>query len=217
MAHQMSDNYRTLASLSRVDLLHELMQRGSLSVDELAEATGLHANTTREHLHRLIDAGFVHSEALHSDSRGRPRLLYTAAADPSDPHRAEKVQRAFERADQVRRLVSPSTAAEPVSDVDRQLDLLEDHMDECGFDASVDTDELRLTVHECPFDSLAAKNPQVCQVHFNLLARSIEQIDGPLEADELHARVPERGCWVTLRERGHEAVADAAGQELAHA
>ncbi|WP_176980793.1 helix-turn-helix transcriptional regulator [Paramicrobacterium humi] len=201
MATPLAANYRTLSSISRIDLLHMLMTRGTLSVDELAEATGLHANTTREHLHRLIDAGFVRSETLHKDSRGRPRLLYTAVTDPDDPHRAERVKQAFERADQVRRLVSPATASEPVSAADRQLDLLEDHMDECGFDASVDADELRLTVHECPYDKLAADHPQVCQVHYGLLSASIDQIDGPLEASELHARDPHTGCWVRLRQR----------------
>ena len=71
--------YRALASDKRVSMLHALQRsEGPLGVDELAAAVGLHVNTAREHLERLIDSGFVASEPELRTTRGRPRILYSA-------------------------------------------------------------------------------------------------------------------------------------------
>lgn len=71
--------YRALASDKRVSMLHALQRSDSpLGVDELAAAVGLHVNTAREHLERLIDSGFVASEPELRTTRGRPRILYSA-------------------------------------------------------------------------------------------------------------------------------------------
>lgn len=76
MATRHSIDFRVLTSLSRVNLLRELQTRGPLTVRELASTMGLHHNTTREHLHKLIDAGLVDSEPMPSPGRGRPQLRY---------------------------------------------------------------------------------------------------------------------------------------------
>ena len=71
--------YRALASDKRVSMLHALQRSdGPLGVDELAAAVGLHVNTAREHLERLIDSGFVASAPELRTTRGRPRILYSA-------------------------------------------------------------------------------------------------------------------------------------------
>ena len=71
--------YRALASDKRVSMLHALQRSDSpLGVDELAAAVGLHVNTAREHLERLIESGFVASERELRTTRGRPRILYSA-------------------------------------------------------------------------------------------------------------------------------------------
>jgi predicted ArsR family transcriptional regulator len=71
--------YRALASDKRVAMLHELQRSSeSLGIDELAASVGLHVNTAREHLERLIDSGFVESQPEQRTTRGRPRILYRA-------------------------------------------------------------------------------------------------------------------------------------------
>jgi predicted ArsR family transcriptional regulator len=71
--------YRALASDKRVSMLHALQRSdGPLGVDELAAVVGLHVNTAREHLERLIDSGFVASAPELRTTRGRPRILYSA-------------------------------------------------------------------------------------------------------------------------------------------
>ncbi|MEO7007019.1 MAG: helix-turn-helix domain-containing protein [Terrimesophilobacter sp.] len=193
--------YRTLASLSRVNLLRELQSRGTLTVEELAAATGLHHNTAREHLHRLIADGFVTCEPEGKDTKGRPRMLYSVANDPAhrnDPIQAAKVTAALRRADQVRQLLHADETLAPDSPLSRQVDVLDDHLDRTGFDARVETDELQVQLHNCPFSDLARQHPQVCLVHFGLLKGILEQVGGPLVAEELHPFVHPHSCTLDL-------------------
>ena len=70
--HQGWDEHQALASRSRAALLDVLRAEGSaLGVEALADAVGLHVNTTREHLDRLVGAG--------------PRLPFARAPDHAGP------------------------------------------------------------------------------------------------------------------------------------
>lgn len=74
-----------LGSSRRVELLDALQRHGACTVGELAAETGLHENTTREHLQRLIAEGYVRRERGTPAGRGRPRMQYRATR-PSDVH-----------------------------------------------------------------------------------------------------------------------------------
>ncbi len=71
---------RALASPSRNELLHLLQQRGPTTIADLAEGTGLHPNTVREHLARLLEVDLVRREAEVRTVRGRPRMFYRATS-----------------------------------------------------------------------------------------------------------------------------------------
>ena len=193
--------YRTLASLSRITLLHELQQRGAMTIVELAGAAGLHHNTAREHLHRLISDGFVSCAAEHRDSKGRPRMLYSAAIAPDGRDgsiRAAKVGQALLRADLLRRML-PVRATTTVSvPMRRQLDALDDHLDQTGFDGRLDADGLHVHLHACPFSDLVKDHPEVCSVHFGLLRGVLAQAGGPLDADQLHPYAQPDTCTLDL-------------------
>jgi predicted ArsR family transcriptional regulator len=76
--------HAALATPARARLLDLLRAHGgALDARELAEMCGLHVNTTRFHLDVLADAGVVTRERRMSGRRGRPRLLYRAAAEPA--------------------------------------------------------------------------------------------------------------------------------------
>ena len=160
--------YKTLDSLSRIKLLHELQTRGGLTVDELAEATGLHPNTAREHLQRLMAVGFVQSEPLLNGRRGRPTLRYRVAAP------------------------EPKTPPAP------QLEALGIHMARCGFDAAIEPGGRRMVMRDCPFASLSDDNPEVCQVHRALIADALVRAGGPLRAGELRRLVRDGECTIEL-------------------
>lgn len=161
--------FKTLDSLSRVNLLHALQQRGGLTVDELAEATGLHRNTAREHLHQLIAVGLVRAEPQLRGSRGRPVLRYRADGQARETDATR-----------------------------RQLDALGEHMGRCGFDATIEPGGRLMTMRDCPFAALSEENPQVCQVHRALIADALNRVAGPVRAGELRRFVTDRECTLEL-------------------
>lgn len=177
--------YKTLASLSRVNLLHELQTRGAMTVDDLAAATGMHHNTAREHLHRLIETGLARGDPIPRETRGRPKLLYRAATEPEDPQRQSRLRAAESRTEELRRILPLAGAPAPAR-ADPQLDILDDHMDQVGIEATIDTGAGCMTMHDCPFASIAETNPQVCRVHHGLIADALALVDGPMRAGELH-------------------------------
>lgn len=190
--------YRTLASISRINLLHELQQRGAQTVAELARATGLHHNTAREHLQRLIDAGFVDSEPIPTAHKGRPRLRYRAARGADSPSRAAWLASSEKRSELVRRLLRIDAVPADRTTRDRQMDVLDDHMDQCGFDAEIEQDGTRMSMHHCPFADLAKDNPQVCRVHFTLVQDALDTVDGPMHARDIHPFEASNTCTIDL-------------------
>lgn len=60
-----------------------------LGADEIAFEVGLHVNTVREHLDRLIESGLVTTETERRRTRGRPRILYSATAELEEPSDAK--------------------------------------------------------------------------------------------------------------------------------
>lgn len=190
--------YKTLASLSRINLLRELQVNGSRTIAELAGATGLHHNTAREHLHRLIEVGLVRSETIPRTTKGRPMMLYRAATEPDDPSRKARRRAADARTEQFRQLLPVGEAGEDRTPLDHQLEILDDHMDQCGFDADINADAGRMTMHDCPFSTLVKDNPQVCQVHFALVQDALRLADGPLRARALHPHSSPHVCTVDL-------------------
>ncbi len=175
--------YKTLDSLSRINLLHALQTRGALTVDELAQATGLHPNTAREHLHRLIAVGLVRSEPILRGVRGRPVLRYRASGAVPAPQGPASARPASQR---------------PAPHRPQQLAALDEHLGRCGFDAAVDPDAGRLTMRDCPFAALSEGNPQVCEVHRTLIADALRSTPGPVRAGRLRRLVTEHECTLEL-------------------
>ncbi|TFC81557.1 ArsR family transcriptional regulator [Cryobacterium cheniae] len=205
-------SYRTLASFSRIQLLYFLQQRGTMTVGDLAEATGLHHNTAREHLQRLIGDGFVTCRPERKDSKGRPRMLYSAAAGPDHADgsiRAAKAEAAERHGDQVRRMLRVEAVIH--SPLQRQLDALDDHLDGSGFDARLEIDGAvgdRVHLHECPYSEMVKAHPEVCRVHFGLLKSLLEGTEGPLSADALHPLVEPNTCVLDLHRSDVEPAPD---------
>lgn len=125
MSNRRVTTYRALASASRVTLLDALQHRDGMTVTELAEIAGIHPNTAREHLARLIDAGFVACEPEDRRTRGRPRMLYRVVAKPehvATPGHAADERDATAREELLRLLVQGFGTGTP-ADVERARDL----------------------------------------------------------------------------------------------
>lgn len=180
-------SYRTLASFSRISLLYHLQKRGTMTVTDLASVTGLHPNTVREHLQRLIDENYVTCEPEVREIKGRPRMMYSAVdgIDHLDDTKHEaQVALAELRAQQMRMML-------PIREISqtreqRQLDVLEDHLDQSGYDWDIDDAAGHIHLHQCPFADMVREHPEVCGVHFTILRSLLNQTGGPLAVERLH-------------------------------
>jgi predicted ArsR family transcriptional regulator len=83
--------HRVLSGVSRVAVLEVVRASGPLDVQAIAELVGLHPNTVRSHLDRLIEAHLVDSSIALRATPGRPRLLFSAPlradAHPDESYR----------------------------------------------------------------------------------------------------------------------------------
>jgi predicted ArsR family transcriptional regulator len=197
--------YGPISSYSRVQILHLVQSRPARSIQELHDATGLHANTIREHLQRLIEGGYVIAATEHRTTRGRPRTLYSAATgapDASSPVARQKVHAAARRGDLMRRML-PDAASDLGQDATYQFDALIEHLEESGFEPLVDDDALTVELTPCPH---AAGRPEhratLCAVHLGLMQGVLAEAGGPLVADCVLAAGPPQECTVQLRLTG---------------
>ncbi|MGW9631613.1 helix-turn-helix transcriptional regulator [Agromyces sp. NPDC055520] len=200
-----------LGSYSRVALLHLLQQRPEQTVTELAEAVGLHHNTTREHLQRLVDDGLVTVHPEHRTTRGRPRAMYSVATGSLDELNApahRRLRTAVERGELLRRGVPNGVDRDDGLDRNdalldrdavRQIDALDDHLDRAGFEPEYDTAEIEAGEFEvrlagCPYQSMVDEYREVvCSVHLGVIRTVLAHADGPIEARRL-LPFTEPGC-----------------------
>ena len=213
---------RVMSSASRVDLLHALQDDGPSTTAALAARTGLHENTVREHLERLVEARYVVREREHRTTRGRPRTVYRAVCrddvqrDPgSARHLAESVARArltslllqgygtgvddvAASARAAGRAMVDELPAPPSGALD-QLVALEAHLDQLGFDPLLDRERATFDLWRCPFLDLARQRPEVvCSVHLGLARGVLEQVGGPVRAERLVPFAAPRRCELHL-------------------
>lgn len=194
-------SYSAISSYSRVRLLHLLQERSERTIAELCEATGLHANTVREHLQRLIDGGYVVAQTEHRTTRGRPRVLYSAASAGVSPIAVRKAREAAARGDLMRRIMPWTDAADAAlpTEAVHQLDALADDLGDAGFDPVVDESALTLDLSPCPLaDSDPAARELLCQVHLGLMDGVLAQAGGPLHVAGMAPACDAAQCVVRL-------------------
>ncbi|WP_311878000.1 helix-turn-helix transcriptional regulator [Microbacterium forte] len=199
-----------ISTFSRVRILHALFEGGSAQNDgtrtraertigELCEATGLHPNTVREHLQRLIEGGYVIQASEHRTTRGRPRTLYSAvtgAADASSPIARNKAKAAALRGDLLRRVL-PASASALGRDATYQLDALIEHLEESGFEPVVDDEQLTVDLSPCPHAAGRAEDrPMLCSVHLGLMQGVLTEAGGPLAAEAVRTPALAADCAV---------------------
>ena len=69
----------------RARLVRRLASRGPASLDELANAAGVHPNTARTHLRALEAEGFVQRSTQGASAPGRPRTVFALRDDWTVP------------------------------------------------------------------------------------------------------------------------------------
>lgn len=181
-----------------MELLRALFDTPDRTVDELSAATGLHPNTTREHLQHLIEAGFVVSEVAEADGPGRPRRIYRPATAEHDNPIAESRARDAEHRGDLMRRVMPELDNGTGEGAQHQVDVLEDHLDRAGFDP-VFTDDVTVQLHTCPFINLVHEHKdRVCTTHLRVINATLERTDGPFTRGELLPFATKDCCTLRL-------------------
>lgn len=211
--------HRVLAGITRSRLLALLRAAdGPMGVRQLADAVGLHPNTVREQLDRLVGAGLAVRDVASPAGRGRPAMRYAAAnaaaGDDDTPYRALAAVLAEELALRTdgreaalgagerwgHRAASLPAAPPHAGDAREQLVAL---LDDAGFapePPGTESEPIRL--RRCPFGLLARQRQDVvCGVHLGLMRGALRELDAPLDAVRLEPFVEPDLCLAHLAER----------------
>jgi predicted ArsR family transcriptional regulator len=211
---------------SRARVLGVLQDAGAaLGVADVAEAVGLHPNTTRFHLDGLVDAGLVQRATEERETPGRPRTLYSARpevgrAGPRSYRLLAEILTSY-LAGQSRRPGAAAltagtewgrflarrpapfrrpTAEQATAELVRVLD-------EVGFAPEAVTvgRNRRVLLHHCPFREAAEQHREVvCSVHLGLMRGLLEESGAPLQADRLDPFVEPSLCVTHLAARARK-------------
>lgn len=211
--------YGPISSYSRVQILHQLQEHPRSTIADLCDVTGLHPNTVREHIQRLTDGGYITAEAEHRTTRGRPRMLYSAA-DGTTGETSEvathKAEAAAARGDALRKLF-PNTAHQLDDEAEHQLDALVEHLEESGFDPVIDEAALTLDLSPCPHAAASPEHrPTLCSVHLGLMQGVLTAAGGPLQTAFVCDPTHPSDCTVQLKLLTTRPAADAAEERTPH-
>jgi predicted ArsR family transcriptional regulator len=207
------ERHAVLADPTRRALLRVLAEAGGpLGVRELASLVGIHANSAREQLHRLEQAGMVRSLVAAPVGRGRPVHLFELRPDPdAEPFRALAGSLASELA----QLPSAAGVARAAGErwgqaavrerdeavaVDRHLERLAGLLDDAGFAPDAPApDDVEIRLRACPFLPLEGHQlAVVCRVHLGFVRGALRAIGSDRDAVAIEPFVQPGLCVARL-------------------
>ncbi|MEO7979859.1 MAG: helix-turn-helix domain-containing protein [Sporichthyaceae bacterium] len=193
---------------------------GPLSVAQVAEGRGLHVNTARFHLDGLVSDGLAERTAEERDTRGRPRILFTARAEASGPRSfrflAEMLTGLVASLDGAgpaaveagrawgRHLVDRPAPSQRV-DTNEATARLNRMLDAIGFqpEAYPEAGGVQLRLRHCPFREVAERHTDVvCEIHLGLMQGALGELRAPLKAESVEPFVTPSLCVSHLRAVG---------------
>lgn len=204
---------RTPLSPSRARVL-ELLRDASepLGLAALTEVSGLHANTLREHLDGLVQAGLASRHRATPTGRGRPAWLYEAAdetaqseyaalatalaaelaASASDPAAA-----GAEAGERWGRRIAQSRPVDPSKPLDPRTETVT-VLAGYGFAPRPGSREV-VELTRCPLLDAARQYPEVvCSVHLGLVRGLISERGGDPTGTDLEPFATEDACRLHL-------------------
>ncbi len=182
-------------SASRASVLDSLRDAtGPTTLAQLSEATGLHANTLREHLEALVARGLVRRFHAEPSGRGRPAWLYEATEPDVDTAGSEYAGLAATLAAHISR-TSEDPRADAVAagnawghDLARKSGSPEgsgavaarrkvvDLLDDIGFSPETDDRATTARLTRCPLLETAKEFPDVvCGVHLGIVRGALDE------------------------------------------
>ncbi len=192
---------------------------GPVSVQEVAEQSGLHPNTARYHLDRLVDAGMATRGPRPQATPGRPSMAYQATdGDDSAGQRhyqllAEMLtgmiaglfpqpgDAAAEAGREWGRYITEQPPPYQRLNDAQAIEKLTVTLDEIGFapEAVAEGSNRQLRLHQCPFREVAERHQDVvCALHLGLMQGVLAELRAPVTADRLQPFAEPSVCIAEL-------------------
>ncbi|MFJ4498860.1 helix-turn-helix transcriptional regulator [Streptomyces sp. NPDC088864] len=194
---------------------------GPVGVREIAERTGLHANTVRFHLDTLVGDGLAERESEALGRPGRPRAVYRATATRTGADRrsyqllahmltglaAESLEQPAKAAATTgeawgRYLADTPSPARRLT-AEEAIGRLTRVLDEAGFAPGPveegEPDAAVVPLRHCPFLEIAREHRDiVCSLHLGLMRGALKEVRAPLRVDRLEPFVGPSLCLAHL-------------------
>lgn len=199
---------------------------GHLTVADVATRVGLHPNTTRFHLDRLVEQGLAERTSEERATPGRPRALYGAAtghepagrrsyrllaqilASSLAAHTKQPEKAALAAGEEWGRYMTERPAPFRRVDATEATRQLTAKLDEIGFAPEAVTTRRRreILLRHCPFREAAEQDSGVvCTVHLGLMRGMLTELDAPLQVTGLDPFVEPQLCIARLATRAGDA------------
>lgn len=203
-------------SAARQGALEQLRSIASPArVVDVATALGLHANTVREHLDALVEAGLAQRVRAQSSGRGRPAWLYEALVADADAALHAYAGMAVALAGHLRATSDdPAAAARSLGrawgrDLAKPRAVQDDsrgqviaHLADFGF-APTSEDTATIALTRCPLLDAARQYPDVtCQIHVGLIQGTLEAVGDTTLTPVLTPFAKPGCCLLRLDEQG---------------
>ena len=179
-----------------------------LTVEDIVELTGLHANTVRGHLDVLLAGRAIAREPAGANGRGRPRWLYRADGPRVSPFqflaealtvqlsRVQDPEMAEDAADRWARALPVLPQADSPDDAVAEATQA---LNRLGFQAVASPLGDAISVTDCPYADLVADNPVICDIHASLVARLLAQTGQPVTVAAMDVWARPGMCIARLR------------------
>ncbi|MDR2985687.1 MAG: helix-turn-helix domain-containing protein [Nocardiopsaceae bacterium] len=200
---------------SRGRVLDLLRATGSpMSVQDVADQTGLHPNTARFHLDGLVKSGQASREPQARETPGRPSMAYRAVGGGQAGERRYRLLAEMLTSLITGMIPEPGRAATEAGrewgaylaeqpppyqrlTAGEAIAKLTAIMEDLGFgpQAVSEGEQYQLRLHECPFREIAQHQQDVvCAMHKGLMQGALAKMRAPLTADRLEPFVEPSLC-----------------------
>lgn len=209
---------RTPSGATRVAILDTLTAAQTpLTIQQIAQQLGLHANTVRFHLTQLMRADLVHESQSNPSGPGRPHMIYTRTPETNDePETGYQLLAEILAGHLAATSPAPAAAATAAGQewgrhlaerpapfahptpqqATQQITTI---LDQLGFDPELHEDH-QLLIHTCPFRTVADHRPDVaCSIHLGLMRGALAEMNADLEVTELISAHAPHPCIATLK------------------